>query len=98
MLDTGQRCEGRDAIRATRASRPPRLMRHVCSNVVIDVIDERHARGRCYLTAYVEAGDATELGLPAVVGEYQDEFVRSEDGWQFASRVFKAALTRPTGQ
>jgi hypothetical protein len=95
ILHVTERLEGREAIRASRASRPPLLMRHLCSNVVVDVLDADHARGHCYLTAYVSPEGETELGLPAVVGEYNDQFARTADGWKISERLFTPTLRRP---
>lgn len=94
VLHIYQRLEGRKAMRAARELRPKSMLtRHITTDVVIDVLDDDHARGTCYLTAYVLPEGGTELGLPAVVGEYSDEFVRTEAGWKFSSRVFTPVLT-----
>ena len=94
VLHIYQRLQGREAMRAARELRPKNMLtRHITTDVVIDMVDEDHARGSCYVTAYVLPEGGSELGLPAVVGEYTDEFVRTEAGWKFASRVFTPVLT-----
>jgi SnoaL-like domain len=84
---------GRDAIRETLSARPAtRLTRHLCTNIEIDVLDERNARGLCYLLLY--AGDASEpesvAGRQADgvhrVGEYRDTFVQTGEGWCISRR------------
>jgi ketosteroid isomerase-like protein len=90
---------GREAIRAALGRRPSsRLTRHLCTNLEIDVLDEAHARGLCYLLLY--AGDATQpqtaAGRPADavqrIGEYHDEFLRTSGGWRISRRVGKLIL------
>ncbi|MGH8150451.1 MAG: nuclear transport factor 2 family protein [Steroidobacteraceae bacterium] len=89
----GEPLTGREAIRVALAARSAsRLTRHFCTNIEIDVLDARHARGLCYLLLY--AGDASlpesVAGRPADgvqrVGEYRDTFVRTEDGWRIGRR------------
>jgi len=83
---------GREALRARPANHA--LMRHFCTNTLIDVLDESTARGVTYLTAYVEAPGTEGVGLPAFVGEYHDEFRLTPDGWRFASRRTHATFRR----
>lgn len=71
---------------------PALLMRHICSNILIDVLDERRATGVSYLLAYVQAPEDGELRLPAVLGEYYDEFILTENGWRIANRRFQPTL------
>lgn len=71
--------EGRSAILEAFRARSPRKGRHICSNIVIDVIDENHARSECALTLFSE-------GAAPKVGSFHDIFVRSPDGWRFAER------------
>ena len=85
---------GRDALRARPAAPGSMQMRHFCTNILIDVVDESSARGVTYLVAYVEPAGTEEAGLPAFVGEYHDEFVLTPDGWRFASRRTHATFRR----
>lgn len=97
---------GRAAIRQALEERPAsRLTRHLCTNLQIDVLDEEHARGFCYLLLY--AGDATQPeaagGRQADsvqrIGEYRDAFVRTGNGWRIGRRegrlVFQADRLHP---
>lgn len=95
VLHVYQRLEGRAAIREAGAARPPAMLtRHITTDVLVDVLDEGHARATSYVTAYVLPAGGSDLGLPAVVGEYEDEFERTDEGWKFASRAFTPVLTR----
>ena len=70
---------GRDAILAAFLSRPPRTTRHVCANVVIDVVDANHATGASVILLYTSTA-------PPIVGGFNDRFVRTKAGWHFAER------------
>jgi hypothetical protein len=70
------------------------VMRHVCTNFTIDVVDENHAAGICYLTVYrheplSEPPAATPPSLPFSVGEFHDQFVKQDGAWLIKSRVLQ---------
>jgi uncharacterized protein (TIGR02246 family) len=92
------RLEGRDAIRAAflRREQSVRRSRHVCTNVAIDVADEGDATGLCYLTLFRTDTDVTPPPgtTPDLVGVYRDRFVRTDDGWRFASRLTEVSFVR----
>lgn len=98
--------EGRPAIAAAfqaRQDNSGRISRHVCSTVLIEVIDADTARGLTYVTLYRHDGPAGRRaapleGLPEIVGEYRDTFVRTPDGWRFNTRDVVTAFYRPTAQ
>lgn len=71
--------EGRDAILAAFKARPPRVTRHICSNVVIDVESETTASGISAMLLFTGASEP-------LVGSFHDRFVRTADGWRFAER------------
>jgi hypothetical protein len=80
------------------------LMRHVCTNFVIDVLDQSHATGICYLMVFYggpQAADASEVvpTLPILLGEYHDRFVKIGETWLFQSRALKRIFrgTSPDG-
>jgi ketosteroid isomerase-like protein len=94
---------GRDAIRAAMQALADTGVtnRHVTTNSVIDVLNAESARGVCYLTVYASAATPDAQGfrpldLPTTVGEYDDQFQMSAEGWRFKSRrltrVFRRAL------
>lgn len=71
--------QGHDAILAAFLARPARKTRHICSNVVIDVLSEREATGTSAMLLFT--GDPSPK-----VGSFHDRFVRIEAGWRFAER------------
>jgi hypothetical protein len=102
ILDVGVRVQGRDKILAGLTQRDPQLRsRHVMTNIVIDVEDERAASGISYLSLYRHVGPESEgdapvaLPGPAAVGHYADEFERTPDGWRIGKRVLHLAFMRP---
>jgi hypothetical protein len=70
---------GRTAILAAFKARPPRVTRHVCSNVVIDVESASTARGESAMLLFTGAAEP-------LVGSFHDKFVRTAEGWRFAER------------
>ena len=90
---------GREAIAKSfqrRQDNTARISRHVCCNLLIDVIDENNAKGVVYLTLFRHDGDPgrriSPAQLPDVVGEYRDTFVRTADGWRFKRREIHASF------
>lgn len=71
--------QGRATILAAFLARPTRTTRHVCSNVVIDVISPTQAVGESAMLLFT--GD----GAPKV-GSFHDRFVLTAAGWRFAER------------
>ena len=70
---------GRAAILAAFEARPPRVTRHVCSNIVIDVVSATEASGSSAMLLFT--------GGPApLVGGFDDRFVLTPEGWRFAER------------
>lgn len=86
----GVTMKGWDQIRDGFATREdmPRMSKHVCTNLQIEVLDEDHAKGVVYLTLYRTDTDeaVARINGPMLVGHYRDEFARTDDGWRFASR------------
>lgn len=86
----GVTMRGRDQIREGFATREdmPRMSKHVCTNLQIDVLDDRHAEGAVYLTLYRAETDAgvAPLSGPTLIGHYRDSFVLTDKGWRFATR------------
>lgn len=73
-----------------RQNNAGRMSRHICNNLLIDVIDESHATGVVYLTLHRHDGEpgrrTSPIGPPTLVGEYRDTFVKTADGWRFQRR------------
>ncbi len=83
---------------AVRQANKARMSRHVCNNLIIDVIDESNAVGTVYLTLYRHDGEeertTSPLEGPAMVGEYRDRFVLTDEGWRFSERDTKVSFVR----
>ena len=101
VLDVGTPLLGRDAIRAALNKRPDELRsRHVLTNIFVDVQDANSARGISYLTLYRHVGPESLLGKPvifdgpAAVGHYEDQFVRTSQGFRFKHRRLHMAFRR----
>lgn len=71
--------EGYDAILESLKARPPRMARHFCANVVIEVISGTEAKGECAIALFTSGGAVR-------VGSYHDRFVKTLDGWKFVER------------
>lgn len=85
---------GRDKIQAIFRDRPPILVRHIVTNVLIEVISETEARGTNYLTMLSSHASTTppqEAG-GIYVGGFEDHYVKSEGAWKFMSRYGMVAL------
>ena len=92
---------GKAEIEAQMRKRPAELRsRHVLTNIFIDVIDADHARGISYLSLYRHVGpeslqsEPIELSGPAIIGHYEDWFVRIPVGWRFERRKLHVAFRR----
>ena len=91
---SGDSLVGRAAILESYRLRPAgRISRHICTNIRITVESSDRARGLTYAIVYSananQAPDA-HFGVKAdprqSVGEFEDEFVRTQEGWRIASR------------
>jgi hypothetical protein len=85
---------GRDRVQAIFRDRPPILVRHIVTNVLVEVIDKKHARGTNYLlmlSSHASTEPPQEAG-GIYVGGFEDEYVRTDDGWKFAKRHGMVAL------
>ena len=92
-LDPDHPYHGRAAVHAIFRDRKPRLTRHVMTNVLIDVINKHEAKGSCYVTMISAPGtDGPQKGEGIFFGGFDDEFVKTDDGWKFKSRIGHVAL------
>ena len=92
---------GKAEIEASMKKRPAELRsRHIITNMLIDVIDEDHARGLSYLSLYRHVGpeslqsEPIDVSGPAIIGHYDDRFVRTPMGWRFERRKLHVAFRR----
>ena len=89
--------QGREAMNAYFAKRDPKThSRHVASNVLIDVVDEKTARGSSYATVYRHVGDerTAPMNGPTGVAVYKDEFRLTDKGWKFQRREAVMAFVK----
>lgn len=103
---TGRPVVGKDKLTKAMELRPDRLRsRHVLTNIYINVLDEDHAEGISYLSLYRHTGEGIEpddegpreISGPSAIGHYSDRFVRTAEGWRFASRVLHFAFNVNAG-
>ena len=92
---------GRDRIRKGfqgRENNKKRMSRHVCNNLLIDVIRPTEAVGTVYITLFFHDGEPGRETSPTdclqKLGEYKDRFVKTEEGWRFARREMTANFWR----
>ena len=105
-----ERCKGRDAIRAYFDNQIQALAGcfHLTGNHIIDEIVETGARGTCSVSCDAIFKNGESIHVDAW---YDDTYVRTPDGWKFASRVVRlyvdaaaavatatTAMTTPTSE
>lgn len=86
--------QGRDAILQAYRQRPPeRLTCHLCTNQRVDLLDDD--RARVATTVLLHAANATDTAHPKegrplqpreLIGEIDDELVRTPAGWRVRRR------------
>jgi hypothetical protein len=89
--------QGREQMNGYFAERDPKTRsRHVVSNVLIDVVDDRTARGSSYATVYRHVGDerTAPMNGPIGVAVYTDEFRLTDKGWKFQRREAAMAFVK----
>ena len=82
----GEAVAGRDAIRASYAARPPRLSRHVISNIFVTFESDESASCRSTMLLYV-GGEDGKAQAPALLGGSRDRLVKTPAGWRFSERI-----------
>ena len=86
---------GRQAIIDAFGKRPALVIRHVVTNVQIEVLSETEARGFS-LVLWMSAPASNEalplLAGPMQVGEFRDVYVKTADGWKFRERKGRLML------
>jgi len=87
---------GRQAIIDAFGKRPPLLIRHIVTNVQIDVISPDQAHGFSLVLWLSAAHSDAPLPLsagPLQIGEFRDIYLRTAEGWKFRERKGKLLLT-----
>lgn len=84
---------GREAIRRWAREYPAqRLTRHVCGNLLVDVLDHDRAIGSSYAVVFREptpmGAEISSRVTPRAVVKYHDEFRSTGEGWRFSLRYY----------
>ncbi len=79
---------GRAAIRASYEGRPPRISRHLITNILVDLVSDTEAAARSTIVLYTAPPGAlpADANKPALLGGFRDRLVKTPDGWRFAAR------------
>lgn len=100
----GDALTGPAAIAAAYADRPAdRITRHLAGNVLIEVTSPTTATGAS--TVLLWSGSAADAAGPfgrpmknrEVMGEFEDRFVKTPDGWRIARREARFVFVREAG-
>jgi len=89
--------KGREEIFEVLSQRPPSVVSlHFCTSTRIEILDKNHARGSTYAMIFRHDGTNGSAALPLPMeqplsaGIYDDEFLRTDEGWRFQSRRMRA--------
>jgi len=77
---------------------PVNKTRHFVTDIDFSEVNDVSAKGISYYTLYLYNGeDETPYPLdgPFVVGEYHEEFVRTDNGWKIKSREARIIFRKP---
>ncbi|WEK45397.1 MAG: nuclear transport factor 2 family protein [Candidatus Andeanibacterium colombiense] len=85
---------GRDRVQAIFRDRPPILVRHIVTNVLVELVSDTAAKGTNYLamlSSHASVEPPQEAGA-LYVGGFEDEYAKTADGWKFAKRAGRVVL------
>jgi len=84
----GDAIVGAAAIRASYEGRPPRISRHLITNIVVDIVSDGEATARSTIVLYTAPAGALPAiaNSPALLGGFRDRLIKTSDGWHFAER------------
>jgi hypothetical protein len=92
-----RRLKGRKEIHEILSQRPPSIVSlHICTSPRIEAVSKNEARGSVYAMIFRHEGTSGSAELPVQMeqplsaGIYDDEFVRTDEGWRFRSRRMRA--------
>ena len=77
---------------------PPNKTRHFVTPTDVKILDGNTAQGLTYYTIYLYGGDEGPpypLEGPFVVGEYHEQFARTNDGWKIKRREARIIFRKP---
>ncbi len=93
--------KGRDAVKASYASRPAdRISRHIVTNSIIDITSDKTAHGTCTILVWAgstkdEAGPFGRRAEPSQkLAEFEDDFALTDEGWRISKRQSRFILYR----
>lgn len=95
---------GRAEIQAAFEARPAgRITRHLCTNMIVTAESPTKASGAMYALLYTGAADRRgEQGVIAdrkqLVGEFYDDYMRTDEGWRIARRRGKIIFSTEDGK
>jgi hypothetical protein len=98
----GQHHKGRAAIRASVNGNPPDTASvHMLHNIRIDVVSDSEATGTVGVSLFVAprkdgVGQAKDIA-PVIIGNYQDVYRKTAEGWRFARRAFAPVIVKQQG-
>tara|TARA_B100000686_G_scaffold300686_1_gene335394 strand:- start:186 stop:638 length:453 start_codon:yes stop_codon:yes gene_type:complete len=78
---------------------PPNKTRHFVTNTDFSRITAGSAAGITYYSLYLHSGDSEipyPLDGPFVIGEYHEEFSKTDQGWKIKSREAKIIFRKTT--
>lgn len=93
--------EGIEGVRAVLECRDrDRTTLHVCTNVVIDVIDSDTAEGKAYVMVFGHRGPLSDTGeadldVPDSIVRFGAGFRRTDAGWRFSSLQLGLLFRKP---
>lgn len=89
---------GRDAIGSFLATRSKSTTtRHLCQRPFFLEVGAREARATTVFTFYSAPNEGTDIPIcegPRSIGEYDDQFVLTDDGWKIAQRKVAVIMIR----
>lgn len=85
---------GRAAIQSIFRDRPPILVRHLVTNVLVEAVSQTQARGSNYVVMMSNHDliEPPQSSNGIFVGGFDDEYVLDDGTWRFASRKGHLAL------
>ena len=75
-----------------------RITRHICTNLIMTARSEMQVSGHLYALLYTGDRGDEHTGIivandKQLIGEFEDDYVRTEHGWRIAKRVGKLILS-----
>lgn len=92
FMRPGLEASGRPAILAAIRQRPSHLKtRHLCTNVIVDVVDSTRAASTGTQLYVLHDSSSNATNAPLVV-DFADDYVLTAEGWKIARRSVQPAF------